>query len=135
MAAGVDVLSTAGVNVSVYNLPLCVLDLSVRPFSVQSISDRIWRAPLTGLENRSPRLSQYQPTKGVFAQFNGDFETEQVRFGLCAGYRSGRSCGLQLMADSLSPLVTNIRPVEGDAAREQLGGRPSPPSPRASQAR
>jgi hypothetical protein len=39
LAAGVDVLSTAGVNVSVYNLPLCVLDLSVRPFAVQSISD------------------------------------------------------------------------------------------------
>jgi hypothetical protein len=33
------VLSTAGVNVSVYNLPLCVLDPSVRPFAVQSISD------------------------------------------------------------------------------------------------
>ena len=36
---GVDVLSTAGVNVSVYNLPLCVLDPSIRPFAVQSISD------------------------------------------------------------------------------------------------
>jgi His-Xaa-Ser system radical SAM maturase HxsC len=39
LAAGVDVLSTAGVNVSVYNLPLCVLDPSVRRFAVQSISD------------------------------------------------------------------------------------------------
>ena len=39
LKAGVDVLSTAGVNVSVYNLPLCVLDPSVRPFAVQSISD------------------------------------------------------------------------------------------------
>ncbi len=39
LAAGVDVLSTSGVNVSVYNLPLCVLDPSVRPFAVQSISD------------------------------------------------------------------------------------------------
>ena len=39
LAAGVDVLSTAGVNVSVYNLPLCVLDVNVRPFAVQSISD------------------------------------------------------------------------------------------------
>ena len=39
LAAGVDVLSTAGVNVSVYNLPLCVLDHTVRPFAVQSISD------------------------------------------------------------------------------------------------
>jgi His-Xaa-Ser system radical SAM maturase HxsC len=39
LAAGIDVLSTAGVNVSIYNLPLCVLDPSVRPFAVQSISD------------------------------------------------------------------------------------------------
>lgn len=39
LAAGVDALSTAAVNVSVYNLPLCVLDPSVRPFAVQSISD------------------------------------------------------------------------------------------------
>ncbi|KMO82890.1 Radical SAM superfamily protein [Mycolicibacterium chlorophenolicum] len=39
LKAGVDVLSAAGVNVSVYNLPLCVLDPSVRPFAVQSISD------------------------------------------------------------------------------------------------
>jgi His-Xaa-Ser system radical SAM maturase HxsC len=36
---GVDVLSTAGVNVSIYNLPLCVLDPGVRSFAVQSISD------------------------------------------------------------------------------------------------
>lgn len=39
LKAGVDVLAAAGVNVSVYNLPLCVLDPSIRPFSVQSISD------------------------------------------------------------------------------------------------
>jgi His-Xaa-Ser system radical SAM maturase HxsC len=39
LAAGVDVLSSSGVNVSVYNLPLCVLDPRVRPFAVQSISD------------------------------------------------------------------------------------------------
>jgi hypothetical protein len=42
LAAGVDVLSTAGVNVSVYNLPLCGLDPIVRPFAVQSISD--WKS-------------------------------------------------------------------------------------------
>jgi His-Xaa-Ser system radical SAM maturase HxsC len=39
LRAGVDVLATAGVNVSIYNLPLCVLDPSLRPFAVQSISD------------------------------------------------------------------------------------------------
>lgn len=39
LKAGVDVLSAAAVSVSVYNLPLCVLDPRVRPFAVQSISD------------------------------------------------------------------------------------------------
>jgi His-Xaa-Ser system radical SAM maturase HxsC len=39
LTAGVDVLATAGLNVSVYNLPLCVLDPRVRPFAMQSISD------------------------------------------------------------------------------------------------
>lgn len=39
LAAGVEILSTAGVRVSVYNLPICVLDASVRLFAVQSISD------------------------------------------------------------------------------------------------
>lgn len=39
LKAGVDILSTAGVNVSIYNLPLCVLEPSIRPFAVQSISD------------------------------------------------------------------------------------------------
>lgn len=39
LAASVDVLATAGVRVSVYNLPLCVLDQAVRPYSIQSISD------------------------------------------------------------------------------------------------
>jgi His-Xaa-Ser system radical SAM maturase HxsC len=39
LKAAVDVLSAAGMNVSIYNLPLCVLDTSIRPFAVQSISD------------------------------------------------------------------------------------------------
>jgi His-Xaa-Ser system radical SAM maturase HxsC len=39
LAAGVEILAAAGVRVSVYNLPLCVLAESVRPFAVQSISD------------------------------------------------------------------------------------------------
>ncbi|AKK27339.1 His-Xaa-Ser system radical SAM maturase HxsC [Mycobacterium sp. EPa45] len=39
LKAGVDVLATTGVNVSIYNLPLCVLDPSLRPFALQSISD------------------------------------------------------------------------------------------------
>jgi His-Xaa-Ser system radical SAM maturase HxsC len=39
LAAGVDTLSAVGVNVSVYNLPRCVLHRSVWPHAVQSISD------------------------------------------------------------------------------------------------
>jgi His-Xaa-Ser system radical SAM maturase HxsC len=39
LAASVEVLVIGGLNVSVYNLPLCVLDPSVRPFAVLSISD------------------------------------------------------------------------------------------------
>jgi len=36
---GIDALLHAGVRTSVYNLPLCVLPTSVRPYAVQSISD------------------------------------------------------------------------------------------------
>src|SRR5580700_6855102 len=39
LASGVQTLRAAGVNVSVYNLPLCVLDRSVWDLAVQSISD------------------------------------------------------------------------------------------------
>jgi His-Xaa-Ser system radical SAM maturase HxsC len=39
LAYAVEVLSAARVNVSVFNLPLCVLDPAVRPYAVQSISD------------------------------------------------------------------------------------------------
>jgi His-Xaa-Ser system radical SAM maturase HxsC len=39
LASGVHTLRTAGVKVSVYNLPLCVLDRSVWDVAVQSISD------------------------------------------------------------------------------------------------
>jgi His-Xaa-Ser system radical SAM maturase HxsC len=39
LAYGVDVLRAAGVNVSIYNLPLCLLKRSVWEVAVQSISD------------------------------------------------------------------------------------------------
>jgi len=39
LACGVNVLRAAGMNVSIYNLPLCLLDRSVWDFAVQSISD------------------------------------------------------------------------------------------------
>jgi His-Xaa-Ser system radical SAM maturase HxsC len=46
LAEGVDQLSAAGVNVSVYNLPRCVLERSVWPYAVQSISD--WKNGYVG---------------------------------------------------------------------------------------
>jgi hypothetical protein len=39
LSRAVSVLSEARIRVSVYNLPLCVLPDSVRPFAVRSISD------------------------------------------------------------------------------------------------
>jgi His-Xaa-Ser system radical SAM maturase HxsC len=39
MARAVDHMSSAGINVSIYNLPKCVLPRSVWPHAVQSISD------------------------------------------------------------------------------------------------
>ena len=39
LATSVNILSSAGVRVSVYNLPLCLLDRSTWAFAVQSISD------------------------------------------------------------------------------------------------
>jgi hypothetical protein len=39
LTEGVGILSSAGVRVSVYNLPLCLLDREVWPFATQSISD------------------------------------------------------------------------------------------------
>lgn len=39
LAAGVDLLRAAGVSVSIYNLPLCLLDRSVWDVATQSISD------------------------------------------------------------------------------------------------
>lgn len=39
LAASVGILSAAGITVSVYNLPLCLLDREIWPFAAQSISD------------------------------------------------------------------------------------------------
>ena len=39
LASGVQALKAAGVPVSVYNLPLCVLDRSIWDLAIQSISD------------------------------------------------------------------------------------------------
>lgn len=39
LVAGVNILASAGIRVSVYNLPLCLLDRTIWPFATQSISD------------------------------------------------------------------------------------------------
>src|SRR6516162_2281882 len=39
LSDGVHALAATGMNVSVYNLPLCVLERSIWPYAVQSISD------------------------------------------------------------------------------------------------
>jgi His-Xaa-Ser system radical SAM maturase HxsC len=46
LARAVDLLAAAGVNVSVYNLPRCVLSRSVWPHALQSISD--WKNGFVG---------------------------------------------------------------------------------------
>jgi His-Xaa-Ser system radical SAM maturase HxsC len=39
LTLAVDILASAKVNVSIYNLPYCVLDSSIWPYAAQSISD------------------------------------------------------------------------------------------------
>jgi His-Xaa-Ser system radical SAM maturase HxsC len=39
LSRAVEILASAGLKVSIYNLPLCLLDGSVWPYAVQSISD------------------------------------------------------------------------------------------------
>lgn len=46
LADAVAALSSAGVNVSIYNLPLCLLAPSARPFAARSISD--WKNGFVG---------------------------------------------------------------------------------------
>jgi His-Xaa-Ser system radical SAM maturase HxsC len=61
LAEGVDFLSAAGVAVSVYNLPRCVLDPSVWPYAVQSISD--WK---NGYVDECDRCSEKSRCSGLF---------------------------------------------------------------------
>ena len=39
LTQSVNILSATGINVSVYNLPLCLLEQAIWPFAAQSISD------------------------------------------------------------------------------------------------
>jgi His-Xaa-Ser system radical SAM maturase HxsC len=61
LADGVEQLNTAGVHVSVYNLPRCVLDRSIWPFAVQSISD--WK---NGYVEECNSCTERQRCSGLF---------------------------------------------------------------------
>jgi len=61
LAKGVDALSAARVNVSVYNLPRCVLHRSVWPYAVQSISD--WK---NGYVEACTRCTEKSRCSGLF---------------------------------------------------------------------
>jgi His-Xaa-Ser system radical SAM maturase HxsC len=61
LAEGVDRLIAAGVNVSVYNLPRCVLGRSVWPYAVQSISD--WK---NGYVEECGRCIEQDRCSGLF---------------------------------------------------------------------
>lgn len=61
LAQGVEQLIAAGVNVSVYNLPRCVLERSVWPYAVQSISD--WK---NGYVEECSRCIEKDRCSGLF---------------------------------------------------------------------
>jgi hypothetical protein len=61
LAKAVDHLSAAGVNVSVYNLPKCVLPRSVWPHALQSISD--WK---NGFVEECYRCDEKNTCSGFF---------------------------------------------------------------------
>jgi hypothetical protein len=61
LAGGIEALSAARVNVSVYNLPRCVLHRSVWPYAVQSISD--WK---NGYLEECKRCTEQPRCSGFF---------------------------------------------------------------------
>jgi len=61
LAEGVQILASARVNVSVYNLQRCVLDRSVWPYAVQSISD--WK---NGYAEECDHCSEKDRCSGFF---------------------------------------------------------------------
>jgi His-Xaa-Ser system radical SAM maturase HxsC len=61
LAEAVDHLVSAGVNVSVYNLPKCVLSRSVWPYALQSISD--WK---NGFVEECDRCKEKSSCSGFF---------------------------------------------------------------------
>jgi hypothetical protein len=71
-AAGVDLLRAAGVPVSIYNLPLCLLDRSVWDVAVQSISD--WK-------------NDYLPECAGCAALPADYPIVATLYGAAVGSR------------------------------------------------
>jgi His-Xaa-Ser system radical SAM maturase HxsC len=61
LAEAVDHLASAGVNVSIYNLPKCVLSRSVWPYALQSISD--WK---NGFVEECDRCHEKSSCSGFF---------------------------------------------------------------------
>jgi His-Xaa-Ser system radical SAM maturase HxsC len=61
LAEAVDHLASAGVNVSIYNLPKCVLSRSVWPYALQSISD--WK---NGFVEECDRCDEKSSCSGFF---------------------------------------------------------------------
>jgi hypothetical protein len=61
LADSVEQLDAAGIHVSVYNLPRCVLEQSVWPFAVQSISD--WK---NGYVDECKPCSERERCSGLF---------------------------------------------------------------------
>jgi His-Xaa-Ser system radical SAM maturase HxsC len=61
LAEGTEILASGGLNVSVYNLPRCVLARSVWPYAVQSISD--WK---NGYVDECDRCVEKPRCSGLF---------------------------------------------------------------------
>jgi His-Xaa-Ser system radical SAM maturase HxsC len=68
LADAVAALSYAGVNVSIYNLPLCLLAASARPFAARSISD--WK---NGFVDECDRCDEKQNCSGFFTSGRPNF--------------------------------------------------------------
>jgi His-Xaa-Ser system radical SAM maturase HxsC len=61
LSEGVRTLADTGINVSIYNLPRCVLDASIWPYAVQSISD--WK---NGYVEECRRCIEKSKCSGLF---------------------------------------------------------------------
>jgi His-Xaa-Ser system radical SAM maturase HxsC len=85
LAISVSALASAGLNVSVYNLPLCLVPLSVRPFAKRSISD--WKNGYADECDRCDEKSNCsgfftsgrpKPSRGIRAIVRDSFHSNQI---------------------------------------------------------